>query len=73
VLFQGEAHPAEQTKINMPPAHLIDGQPLMMGPNPITINKPIQVGQNNTVKIVLIKTKRVKKKVLIPFIIKIFK
>ncbi len=53
MLFQGEAHPADQTKINMPPAHLIDGQPLMMGPNPLSINKPIEVGQNNTAKIIL--------------------
>lgn len=44
--FRGEAHPADQTKINMPPAHLIDGQPLMMGPNPLSINMPIEVGQN---------------------------
>jgi len=34
-VISGEAHPAEQTKINMPPAHLIDGQPLTMGHNPL--------------------------------------
>lgn len=45
VISGGEAHPADQTKINMPPAHLIDSQPLMTGTNPISINKPIKVGQ----------------------------